>query len=187
MTSCFPSQVLLQPSSKQCRSAPCLLPTASSPPPAPTQHLQLPPPLPVPRVKVAPLPAPSSTAWLVNVHPAAQLDGSMLGTDTDIKALKFKPDPVGFVWTQLFSDTYRLAKVGVGGFFFFPPTLLLEAMRRWNPEKKAKAPSLRAKPLPLDLGTVGSSPDEQEQLLTCGKSFLPNLVLRNGWTIFSWI
>lgn len=148
MTSCFPSQVLLQPSSKQCRSAPCLLPTASSPPPAPTQHLRLPPPLPVPRIKVAPLPAPSSTAWLVNVHPAAQLDGSMLGTDTDIKALKFKPDPVGFVWTQLFSDTYRLAKVGGWWFFFF---LLLCYLKQWEDgtlRKRQRLPHWEPSPFP---------------------------------------
>lgn len=169
-------------------SAVLLLPSS----PQPLLHLQLPPqhfqfPLPVPHVKVAPLPAPSSTAWLVNVHPAAQLDSSMLGTDTDIKAHKFKPDPVGFVWTQLFADTHRLAKVGVGGFSSFFPTLLLEAMRRYNPEKKAKPPSPSAKLLPLNLGTAGSSPEEKEQLLTCGKTgifFPPNLVLRNGWTIF---
>lgn len=171
MTSCFPSQVLLQPSSKQCRSAPCLLPTASSPPPAPTQHLQLPPPLPVPRVKVAPLPAPSSTAWLVNVHPAAQLDGSMLGTDTDIKALKFKPDPVGFVWTQLFSDTYRLAKVGGWWFFFFSSYFATWSNEKMEPWEKGKG-SLTESQAP----SLGSG---HSRLLTRWAGATPNM-----WEIF---
>lgn len=107
--------------------------------------------------------------WLVNVHPAGALIGSsMLGTGTDIKAHKFKPDSVEFVWTPFFfSDIYRPAKIGAF-FFFFP--LATWSNRRYNPEKKANPPSSSAKPLLLNLGTAGSSPKQQEQLLTCGKN-----------------
>ena len=103
--------------------------------------------------------------WLTLTQPAWRQTAACLGQARTSKPTNSNQTLLSLCELGFFSDAYRLAKLGA---FFFP--FATWSNRRYSPEKMANPPPSRAKPLLLNMGTAGSSPRQQEQLLTCGEN-----------------